>query len=1171
MTVGLKKGWPRAWALSLLALAGVACGTAIGEDAQASDVTSQERATVNDWVIENPSFTHSRQSIAPTLLPANFDFSQGPQALGDITSLFPVTTLVGETSVTSSAFTVPATAQSLHFEFLSGNASNGAHYVPLIVDVLSGPSYATVTRIDEDTTWSTLDLGWRNGKLGLQAFAGQSIKLRITSWNNGWARAAFRAVSLHTELPRWQLSNGRTAQLLTNADGTRYLQLTDSAQSATTEPFTVPAGTQTLRFQFKTGNVSNGLHYVPLIVEVLNGTTVTRIDEDTTWSTLLNGWGGASLNVQPFVGQNIRLRFTSWNNGNAQAAISGLDLYTEVPGWASSNGGWTAITPQPVPPTTGKVAPDNADFSTGLTLLSAAPLNPSFDQGLSPSGVQISPASYTLTGEMSLTSAPFTVPATGQSLRLHFTTGNISDPTHRVPLIVEVLTNGDFAAATRIDEDTLWRSMNDGWSNAVLGLQAFRGKTIQLRFTSWNNGNARAQVDSLTLQTEVPGWEVSNGRTAQVVSGVKNPYLALSESDQTATSSDFLVPATAQSLRFNFSMGNASDPQHVVPLIVEALHGENYSLATRIDDDTTWSSLSAGWRPAVLNLTPFQNQRIKLRFRTWNNGNARAQIDTLRIYTETPSWELSHGGRARIEAPSGNPELVLEQSETTATSIPFKVPSTTQYVTFDYLVGNAADPNHWVPLQVQILNGINFVTVTRIDGDLWSSTNNGWRTARLDLRYFKDRVVRLRFVTWNNGNARARIDNIAFQSGPDTPARGPDFPSSGNFLHLIGGSHTVTSSIFQVPASDAKLRFKHHHGNIRDGAHVVPLIVEVLSGPNFATRTRIDQDRLWRSLNNGWQDSELPLAGYENQLIKVAFTSWNNGNSRVRLDEINTTGASDGDQLPFAAYPVQGSTGQCSGFELGQAYGRTCTAYSYAQGCAADPDAQSIYSASNYMHSGLDFSLPFRTPLYAVASGTLVCAGQGACNWPSDTPQAGWQIANGTTCWDGNCCPAPGSADAAQYFPAGCVTGFDNRNSATKHRLVIRTADDRFIVYGHVWASAGGLTVGSTVSAGQLIGFSGSAFGAHLHYEVRDINNKAYNPTNHFSSAIQTAMLRDTSADHFCQGDYDEQPVTVFGSYDGWLKQGCTPNPRVSGSTVPRCQSCGFSADAVVCMGAPAQ
>jgi murein DD-endopeptidase MepM/ murein hydrolase activator NlpD len=1171
MNAGLKKWWTRVWALSLTTVLGMACGPAEleAERPLAMGREAHESALINDWVIENPSFTTPRQPHGVSLWPANLDFAQGPQSLGDITSVFPTGTLSGSTSVTSSAFTVPATAQSLHLEFLTGNARYGAHRVPLYLEVLSGSSYSTATRIDDDTFWSTLDEGWRSGRASLQAFAGQSIKLRFTTWNNDDARAKFRALSVHAEVPRWQLSSGRTGQFLSLHDtaGTRYLQLSESAQSATTEPFTVPAGTQTLRFKFKAGNIYNGLHRVPLIVEVLNGTTVTRIDEDTTWAALLDDWAGAALNLQPFVGQNIRLRFTTWNNGAAQASILGLGLYSEVPGWTSSNAGWTLITAQPPLPTTDKVAPDNADFSTGLTLLSAGPLNPSFDQAMQPAGVSISPASYTLTGSMNLTSAPFTVPAAVQSLRLRFTTGNIADAAHRVPLFVEVLTNGEFAAATRIDDDTLWRSMNEGWTDAVLGLQAFRGKTIQLRFTSWNNDNARASVESLTLQTEVPGWEVSSGRTARVANDVRNYHLSLAESDQTATSSDFLVPASAQSLRFSFSMGNASDPAHVVPLFVEVLHGEGYSLMTRIDDDTTWGSLAAGWKTAILNLQPFQNQRIKLRFRTWNNGNARARIDTLRIHTETPSWESSHAGRARIEAPGGNPLLWLEESETSATSVPFKVPATTQYVTFDYLVGNANDPAHRIPLHVQILSGLNFVTVTPIDNELFSSTNEGWRTARLDLRSFKDRIVRLRFVTWNNGAARARIDNIAFQTGPDTPVRGPDFPTTGNFLHLIGESRTVTTSVFQVPASDPKLRFKHQHGNIRNGAHRVPLFVEVLSGPHFATRTRIDNDLLWRTLNDGWQDSELPLTAFQGQLIKVVFTSWNNGDSRVRLDEVNATGSSDGDRLPFTPWELSGSNGSCLGFRLGQAYGRTCTAYAYGQGCSSDPEDQKIYAATNYMHSGLDFSLPFRSPLYAVASGTLVCAGQGPCNWPSDTPQAGYTLANGTTCWDSNCCPAPGSADAAQYFPAGCAT---SGTSPTKHRLVLRTTDDRFIVYGHVWATASGLTVGSPVTAGQLIGLSGSANGAHLHYEVRDINNRAYDPTNSFSSDIQTALLRDSSADNFCQGDYGDQPVTVFGSYDGWMKNGCSANPRTGGKA-PRCQFCAFSTGSTVCMGAPTE
>jgi hypothetical protein len=61
-------------------------------------------------------------------------------------------------------------------------------------------------------------------------------------------------------------------------------------------------------------------------------------------------------------------------------------------------------------------------------------------------------------------------------------------------------------------------------------------------------------------------------------------------------------------------------------------------------------------------------------------------------------------------------------------------------------------------------------------------------------------------------------------------------------------------------------------------------------------------------------------------------------------------------------------------------------------------------------------------------------------------------------------------------------------------------------------------------------------------------------------------MTQQTDPMHYCQGDYGDQPLTHFGSYDGWMEAGCTSNPRDPGDTTLRCASCSADPDSQVCL-----
>ncbi|WP_437955188.1 SUMF1/EgtB/PvdO family nonheme iron enzyme [Sorangium sp. So ce119] len=255
-----------------------------------------------------------------------------------------------------------------------------------------------------------------------------------------------------------------------------------------------------------------------------------------------------------------------------------------------------------------------------------------------------------------------------------------------------------------------------------------------------------------------------------------------------------------------------------------------------------------------------------------------------------------------------------------------------------------------------------------------------------------------------------------------------------------------------------------------------------------------------------------------------------------------------------------GALNECLGFEIGQGYGMTCTS-------KADqlprPEGTHYYDNTGRMHSGVDYTLPFKTPLYATSPGTVVCAGPSECTWGQNT-----------TCWDDDvCCPSDPDELERLYpsskFDDGCGLASDvyvNKvRTYTNHRykLAIRSGD-YLILYQHVYSTDPELQVGDTVSVGQFLGLSGSASGAHLHFEVRDKDNFAYDPA-HFYAPDQVAALRDGFLEeHYCQGGFDDQPKITFGQ-DAWPggDSTCEPPPsdptgavRCAGGAVPELTVC---------------
>ncbi|WP_437578391.1 M23 family metallopeptidase [Sorangium sp. So ce887] len=188
---------------------------------------------------------------------------------------------------------------------------------------------------------------------------------------------------------------------------------------------------------------------------------------------------------------------------------------------------------------------------------------------------------------------------------------------------------------------------------------------------------------------------------------------------------------------------------------------------------------------------------------------------------------------------------------------------------------------------------------------------------------------------------------------------------------------------------------------------------------------------------------------------------------------------------------------------MGQYFGHTCTSVVI----------QTIYyENTSGNHSGLDFSVPARSPLYSVGYGQVMCAGPNAC---TDR----FPIAQG----------APFQIDLTIRY--GAV----------------------YVIYGHAASSL--VAEGDLVVPGQEIGESSDWPGNdHLHFEVRRVaDNKAPNPVPFFSPDLQSYLEGTVSDAHFCTGHFDDQADVGFTIHPQLEERPCTD--ANDGTTGPiRCQ-----------------
>ncbi len=229
------------------------------------------------------------------------------------------------------------------------------------------------------------------------------------------------------------------------------------------------------------------------------------------------------------------------------------------------------IDPCPAPttptslPTEDPVArgPENADFEQGVTELprTTYPVNCDFSQLTQISTTSISPATLsTLIGTSTQSTANFVVPATVQTVHFQYQVGELA------------VGNGEYGLTVKVVGPTATTTLNmpnasliSGWHEGVVDLQSFQGQSVHLEFFA-SADRATFSIKDMQLKVEVPYWTSNNMGNVQLMDDVpehnqhvriKNQFPDRTGSETTyLTSSDVSVPADAQSLRFDYLVGN---------------------------------------------------------------------------------------------------------------------------------------------------------------------------------------------------------------------------------------------------------------------------------------------------------------------------------------------------------------------------------------------------------------------------------------------------------------------------------------------------------------------------------------------------------------------------------------------------------------------------------------
>ncbi len=825
----------------------------------------------------------------------------------------------------STPIDLPPDVQSLRFDYMSYAGRQTDYSYPFHVYVVSGPNLDTVTLVGS-LSGSRLE-GWKQARVGLQSYAGQTVRLRFqTDGSDYWdGRARIDNISLNCEVPGWSADSGTDIWVTgdqppqdpltgfdngdfalgltpfdpatypanygftqmrmpldpatypsnydfglgdlgewtvsnntyvavisdtTNLDG-YHLRINQYGQSATSPSFYVPTSTQSLRFDCYVWNTRDNTTQRPLYVYALTGPNLeitTQVGE--IWGAANNGWFKCALDLQPYQGRTIKLHFSPENSSywGTRSRIDNISLNHDLPGgWRPSDVGYDRV----------QIISDTKNLDGPYLRLDR----------------------YGVYADTPL----FTVPDDAQSVRFNYYNWTDRDPSQAGPLHLYVRSGSDLSILTHIA--TVNGSGNDGWKIARASIQRFRGEAIRLRFQTDGSDywNYRSRVDRISLNIEVPQWNLSDGSLISVgsIDGISGNYLLLNRYGAWASPPPFLVPTSIDSLQFDYWNWTDRSASQASPLHVYADGGDGFSVPVLLG--TVYGSANSGWQSANINLTSVRGRLIRLRLQTDGSDywNYRSRVDNIRLVDGA-------GGSPVATDWAESAYVRLNRYGATITSVPFLVPANAMALEFDYLNWSTRDGTTSRPLEVIVLSGAGF-DVSNLVGTVNGSFLNGWRHASLSLAGYRDQVIRLRFRTDPNDywNGRSKIDAVVITLDPEAGSGAPpDAYADGTYLHLMQYGASAVSAPLAVPTDTASLHLEYLIYNTRSIGENRPLTVYALSGPDYTTSTSLGV--LWGNWLQGWREANLAMSSFRGQTIKLRFLADTNDywNGRARIDNV---------------------------------------------------------------------------------------------------------------------------------------------------------------------------------------------------------------------------------------------------------------------------------------------
>ena len=464
-------------------------------------------------------------------------------------------------SITSPAFTIPATAQSLKWWWKT-NAGNRTFF-----ELLNAESGVLLATMFSDTGTNN---GWIQSSYNIAAYAGQQVRFRMRNTYSGHY-VYLDDLQLTVDVPGWTIEEQpgltqRVSIVSESHSGTSQAlyRPTGTTQSITSPAFTIPATAQSLKWWWK----SNGDNRT--FFELLNaeGTAVlTPMFSDTGTG---DGWIQSSYNVTPYAGQQVRFRMRNTYSGH-YVYLDDLQLTVDVPGWT--------IEEQP-----------------GLT-------QRFYITGESHDGA--SQALYRPTGTtQSITSPAFTIPAAAQSLKWWWKT-NAGNCTY-----FELLNAESGALLATMFSDT---GTGGAWIQSSYNIAAYAGQPVRFRMRNTYSGHY-VYLDDLQLTVDVPGWTIEGQPgltqrfyiTGESHDGASQALYRPTGTTQSITSPAFTIPATAQSLKWwwKTNAGNRT--------FFELLNAESGVLLATMFSDTGTNN---GWIQSSYNIAAYAGQQVRFRMR----------------------------------------------------------------------------------------------------------------------------------------------------------------------------------------------------------------------------------------------------------------------------------------------------------------------------------------------------------------------------------------------------------------------------------------------------------------------------------------------------------------------------------------------------------------------------